>query len=63
MESATPHNLSEVPLEHGRDIRARAWAFVFECYRKKQATTSLVSRPDDGTNIKEDSANVSSLPN
>jgi hypothetical protein len=33
--------------EHFRDTRARAWAFVFDCYRKKEAATSPVSRPDD----------------
>jgi hypothetical protein len=35
--------------QEGRDVRARAWAFVFDCYRKKKAATSSVSRPDDGT--------------
>jgi hypothetical protein len=35
--------------EHYRDVRARAWAYVFECYRKNEAATSSVSRPDDGT--------------
>jgi len=39
--------LPNIPLEQGRDIRARAWVFVFDCYRKKEAATSPVSRPDD----------------
>jgi hypothetical protein len=43
--------------EWTRDARVRAWAFVFDCYSKKKAATSPVSRPDDGTKVKEDSAN------
>jgi hypothetical protein len=27
------------------DVRARAWAYVFDCYRKKKAAPE--SRPDD----------------
>jgi hypothetical protein len=40
--------------EHFRDTRARAWAYVFDCHCKKEAT-----RPGspDGTKSKEDSAN------
>jgi hypothetical protein len=41
--------------EHFRDTRARAWAFVFDCYRKKEAATSPVSRPVDAKEIKNDS--------
>lgn len=37
-----------------RDARARAWAFAFECYRKKKG--SRPGAPDDGTESKEDSA-------
>jgi hypothetical protein len=33
--------------EHFRDTRARAWAFVFDCYRKKEATRP--GGPNDGT--------------
>ena len=53
--AAVPRN--DMPLDWGRDARARAWAFVFDCYSKKKAATSPVSRPDDGTKVKEDSAN------
>ena len=35
--------------EDARDTRARAWSYVFDCYRKKEAATSSVSRADDGT--------------
>jgi hypothetical protein len=37
------------------DARARAWAYVFDCYRKKEG--SRPGAPDDGTEVKEDSAN------
>jgi hypothetical protein len=44
-------------LEQTCDARARAWAFVFDCYRKKEAATSPVSRPDDAKGrIKDDSS-------
>jgi hypothetical protein len=29
-----------------RDARARAWAFVFDCYRKKEEASLPESRPD-----------------
>ena len=50
--------------QQARDLRAQAWIFAFESFEhcKKEAATSPVSRPDDGTETKEDSANVSSLP-
>jgi hypothetical protein len=38
-----------------QDARARAWAYVFDCYRKKKAATSPVSRPDDAKGSKHDS--------
>jgi hypothetical protein len=49
--------------QQARDLRARAWIFAFERFEhcKKKAATSPVSRPDDGTETKEDSADVSSL--
>jgi hypothetical protein len=31
--------------EQARDIRARAWAFVFDCYRRKKEAAPE-SRPD-----------------
>ena len=40
----------------GRDVRARAWAFVFDCYRKKKAATSRVSRPQDAERRSSDGA-------
>ena len=42
--------------EHYRDVRARAWAYVFECYRKNEAATSLVSRPGDAERSLSDGA-------
>ena len=41
--------------EQLRDVRARAWSYVFACHAKKKAAP--VSGPDDGTKVKEDSAN------
>jgi hypothetical protein len=38
-----------------RDKRARAWAYVFDCYRTKKAATSPVDRPNDVKEIKNDS--------
>jgi len=46
---------TDLALEQDRDARARAWAFVFDCYRKKEATPD--NRPDDA---KERSKNDSS---
>lgn len=40
------------------DTRARAWAYVFDCYRKKEAATSPVSRPDDRKGLKNDPARL-----
>jgi hypothetical protein len=44
--------------EQARDARARAWSYVFECFnsntKKKVASASDL---DDGTIVKEDSAN------
>ena len=34
-------------VEMARDARARAWAYVFDCYRKKEATRP--GCPKDGT--------------
>ncbi len=44
--------------QEGRDARARAWAFVFDCYRKKKAATSPVSRPNDAERSLDDGANT-----
>lgn len=42
--------------EQACDQRARAWALVFATYRQKKEAAPE-SRPDDGTKVKEDSAN------
>ena len=31
--------------EQARDVRARAWAFVFQCWQEKQMTTEPVAEP------------------
>jgi hypothetical protein len=49
--------------EQARDVRARAWAFIFDCHaRKKAAAHSPDNGPDDGTKFKEDSADASIIP-
>jgi hypothetical protein len=45
---------SSITSEHFRD--ARAWAYVFECYRKNEAATSPVSRPGDAERSLSDGA-------
>jgi hypothetical protein len=42
--------------EHARNVRARAWAYAFDCYRKKEAATSPVRRPDDAERSLDDGA-------
>ena len=42
----TVKSLSGNSPDQVRDARARAWAFVFDCYRKKEAASSPESRPD-----------------
>ena len=49
-----------VTTEQACNARAHAWAYAFSCFNSRseqEAATSPVSRPDDGTKIKEDSAN------
>jgi hypothetical protein len=41
--------------EQIRAARARAWIFIFDCHARNEAASA--SRPDDGTKVKEDSAN------
>jgi hypothetical protein len=41
-----------VSSEQNLEARARAWAFVFDCYRKKEAASSPGSRPDDAKGSK-----------
>jgi hypothetical protein len=43
--------------QQDRDVRARAWAFVLDCYHKKEAATSPVSRPNDTERGLNDGAN------
>jgi hypothetical protein len=45
MDSAHPISHSSLESNPQQDARARAWAYVFECYRKKEAAPE--SRPDD----------------
>jgi len=47
---------SSITSEHFRYARARAWAYIFECYRKNEAATSPVNRPDDAERHLNDSA-------
>ena len=42
-KATSPHR--SVTAEQARTARARAWAFVFDCYCKKKAAPA--SRPDD----------------
>ena len=38
--------LSSISLEQARDARARAWAFVFECWRAKQMVAERAPEPE-----------------
>jgi hypothetical protein len=51
-EVTTPH--PSATSEHARNFRARAWAYVFDCYRKKEAAPE--SRPDDAERSLNDGA-------
>jgi hypothetical protein len=53
MTSSSRPNISP---QQDREVRARAWAFVFDCYRKKEAATSPVSRPGDAERSQSDGA-------
>jgi len=37
--------LSGISPEQARDTRARAWAFVFQCWQEKQMTTEPAAEP------------------
>jgi hypothetical protein len=41
--------------ENAQAERARAWAFVIDCYRTKKAAASSLGRPNDAKEIKNDS--------
>ena len=49
-----------ITAEQARDARARAWMFAFECHAKTKGTRP--GAPDDGTKVKEDSADASIIP-
>jgi hypothetical protein len=45
--------------EQVRDVRARAWSYVFECFNRRNGQEGgPATAPDDGTKVKEDSANA-----
>jgi hypothetical protein len=49
-----------ITLEEARDVRARAWAFVFQCHAKKKAAGVTSTNGDDamkGSLKHEDRAN------
>ena len=47
--------------DQARDIRARAWAFVFDCHAKKEAAPE--SRPEDAERRSDEiGANEGSIP-
>ena len=45
--------------EETRNIRARAWAFVFDCHEKKKATRP--GGPDDAEESKNDRTDTASI--
>jgi hypothetical protein len=59
-EHITVTPLSSILPEQARDTRARAWAFVFQCWQEKQVTTEPAPEPDgrDGTKLQGDSADA-----
>jgi hypothetical protein len=48
----THHPHSGITAEQARDIRARAWRFVFDCYERKKAARP--GGPDDAKESKND---------
>ena len=44
--------------EQARDARARAWAFVFQCWQEKQEGGAATA-PDDRKGLKHDPAKIS----
>ena len=53
MSSARMTRLSSdsITSEHFRDTRARAWAFVFQCWQGKQMTTEPAAEPDSRNDV------------
>ena len=37
--------------EQTRDARARAWAFIFQCWQEKQMTTEPAAEPDGRNDV------------
>jgi hypothetical protein len=57
----TPH--PDSASEQARNLRARAWLFVFDAYARKNPAAGLSARDlSNGTASKEDSANGQSIP-
>jgi hypothetical protein len=44
--------------DQARDVRARAWKFVFDTYARKNPAAGPSERGEDGTKVKEDSASA-----
>jgi hypothetical protein len=44
-EHITVTPLSSILPEQARDTRARAWAFVFQCWQEKRMTTEPAAEP------------------
>ena len=53
--SNAPHVSSRehpaISLAQARDTRARAWAFVFQCWQEKQMTTEPTAEPDSRKDV------------
>jgi hypothetical protein len=50
--------------EQTRSVRARAWAFVFQCWQEKQKADEPAPEPidRDGTTVQGDSAHARIIP-
>ncbi len=48
--------------EQARDARARAWAFVFQCWQEKQKGRPTTSGPDSAKGGSSDSSAKASIP-
>lgn len=48
--------------EQARDARARAWAFVFQCWEEKQKGRPTTSGPDSAKGGSSDSSAKASIP-
>jgi hypothetical protein len=52
-----PQAVSALSGEQARDVRARAWKFVFDTYAQKNPAADASERGEDGTKVQGDSAN------